>query len=102
MEGYTGVAYPFNECGLLLLTGSESQSINIPGIIRLTDNRVFTNPKATREEKLKQTELIAYEVARLWFGNMVTPREPGDAWGLDQLAAFMAHKMTYQRQRARE
>ncbi len=102
MEGYTGVAYPFNECGLLLLTGSESQSVNIPGIIRLTDNRVFTNSKATREEKLKQTELIAYEVARLWFGNMVTPREPGDAWGLDQLAAFMAHKMTYQRQRARE
>ena len=102
MEGYTGVAYPFNECCLLLLTGPEAQKIGNPGIIRLTDNRVFTKPKATREEKLKQTELIAYETARLWFGNMVTPREPDDAWGLDLLAAFMAHKMTYQRQRARE
>ena len=102
MEGYTGVAYPFNECGLLLLTGSDLQDITSPGIIRLTDSRVFTHPKATREESLKQTELIAHEVARLWFGNMITPREPGDAWGLDQLAAFMAHKMTYQRQRAKE
>lgn len=102
MEGYTGVPYPFDECGLLLMTSPGAQDISNPGIIRLTDSRVFTKPKASREEKLKQSELIAYETARLWFGNMVTPREPSDAWGLNQLAAFMAHKMTYQRQRARE
>lgn len=101
MEGYTGVAYPFNECGLLLLTDSESQGIDNPGVIRLTDNRVFIKPKASRDEKLKRNELIALETARLWFGNMVTPREASDAWGIDLLAAFMAHKMTYQNKRAR-
>ena len=102
MEGYTGMPYPFNECGVLLLADPEAKEIGNPGIIRLTDSRVFTNAKATREEKLKQSELIAYETARLWFGNMVMPRETGDAWGLNLLASFMAHKMTYQRQRARE
>lgn len=101
MEGFTGVAYPFNECGLLLLTGPASQDINNPGIIRLTDSRVFTPKKPTREESLKQSELIAYETARLWFGNMVTPREAKDAWGIDLLAAYMAHKMAYQSKRAR-
>ena len=102
MEGYTGVAYPFKECGVLLLTDPEAAEIGNPGIIRLTDRHVFTEGNPSREERLKRNELIARETARLWFGNMVSPREKGDAWGLDLLAAFMAHKMTYQRQRERE
>lgn len=102
MEGYTGVPYPFNECGVLLLTAPEAEVIGNPGIIRLTDRHVFTEGNPSREEKTKRSELIARETARLWFGNMVSPREKGDVWGLDLLAGFMAHKMVHQHQREKE
>ena len=102
MEGYTGIPYPFDECGVLLLTTPEAKEIDNPGIIRLTDSHVFAEGNATREERVQRSELIARETARLWFGNMVSPRKKDDLWGLDLLAGFMAHKMVHQHQRDRQ
>ncbi|MCH5309689.1 MAG: ERAP1-like C-terminal domain-containing protein [Prevotella sp.] len=95
MEGYTGIACPFgNEFGLLILPGYQFGGMEHPGAIQLSDRRVFLERNATQEELLHRTELIAHEVAHLWFGDFVSLKWFEDVWAKEVFANFMAAKIT--------
>lgn len=94
MEDYTRLPYPFEECGLLILPSAQFEDIEYAGAIRLTDPHVFTGASPSKEEKQERSKLIAHETAHLWFGNMVSPIEPGEAWSNEVFANLMASKMT--------
>ena len=94
MEGYTGIACPFKEYGMVVLPGYQFGGMEHPGAIQLSDRRVFLEKNATQEEKAARLELIAHETAHLWFGDLVSLKWFEDVWTKEVLANFMASKMS--------
>ena len=96
MEGYTGIACPFQAYGMVVLPGYQFGGMEHPGAIQLNDRRIFLEKNATQEEKAARTELIAHETAHLWFGDLVSLKWFEDVWTKEVLANFMASKITRQ------
>lgn len=94
MEGYTGIACPFKEYGMVVLPGYQFGGMEHPGAIQMNDRRIFLEKNATQEEKAARLELIAHETAHLWFGDLVSLKWFEDVWAKEVLANFMAAKIT--------
>ena len=94
MEGYTGIACPFKEYGMVVLPGYQFGGMEHPGAIQMNDRRIFLEKNATQEEKAARLELIAHETAHLWFGDLVSLKWFEDVWAKEVLANFMASKIT--------
>ena len=94
MEGYTGIACPFREYGMVVLPGYQFGGMEHPGAIQMNDRRIFLEKNATQEEKAARLELIAHETAHLWFGDLVSLKWFEDVWTKEVLANFMASKIT--------
>ncbi|MBQ8487935.1 MAG: aminopeptidase [Prevotella sp.] len=94
MEGYTGLKYPFDEFGMIILPGYQFSGMEHPGAIQLTDRRIFLGSHPSQDERMSRTELIAHETAHQWFGNIVALKWFEDVWTKEVLANFMAAKMT--------
>ena len=94
MEGYTGIACPFKEYGMVVLPGYQFGGMEHPGAIQFNDRRIFLEKNATQEEKAARLELIAHETAHLWFGDLVSLKWFEDVWAKEVLANFMAAKIT--------
>ena len=93
MEGYTGIACPFKEYGMVVLPGYQFGGMEHPGAIQMNDRRIFLEKNATQEEKAARLELIAHETAHLWFGDLVSLKWFEDVWTKEVLANFMASKI---------
>lgn len=94
MESYTGLKYPFNEFGLIILPGFQFSGMEHPGAILLTDRRLFLGSHPSQDEQLSRMELIAHETAHQWFGNMVSLKWFEDVWAKEVFANFFASKIT--------
>jgi aminopeptidase N len=94
MEGYTGIACPFKEYGMVVLPGYQFGGMEHPGAIQMNDRRIFLEKNATQEEQAARLELIAHETAHLWFGDLVSLKWFEDVWAKEVLANFMASKIT--------
>lgn len=97
MEGYTGIKYPLEEFGMIILPGYQFGGMENPGAVQLTDRRIFLGSHPSKDEQLSRMELIAHETAHQWFGNMVTLKWFGDVWTKEVFANFMASKITRQK-----
>ena len=92
MEGYTGIANPYQKEGVVyILPSFQLGGLERRGAVALSDKSVFLDKKPTKEDLLKRTELIAHETAHIWFGNILAINEP---WAKEVLANFMASKIT--------
>ncbi len=94
MEGYTGIACPFKEYGMVVLPGYQFGGMEHPGAIQMNDRRIFLEKNATQEEKAARLQLVAHETAHLWFGDLVSLKWFEDVWAKEVLANFMASKIT--------
>lgn len=94
MESYTGLKYPFNEFGIIILPGYQFSGMEHPGAIQLTDRRLFLGSKPSQDEQISRMELIAHETAHQWFGNMVSLKWFEDVWTKEVFANFFASKIT--------
>ena len=94
MEGYTGIAYPFSEYGMVILPGYQFGGMEHPGAVQLTDRRIFLGQNPSQEQELSRLELIAHETAHMWFGDMVSLKWFEDVWTNEVIANFMASKIT--------
>lgn len=94
LEGYTGIACPFQEYGFVILPSYQFGGMEHPGAIQLSDRRIFLEKHATQEDELARMELIAHETAHLWFGDLVSLKWFEDVWAKEVLANFMASKIT--------
>ena len=95
MEGYTGIANPFaDKFGILILPGYQFGGMEHPGAIQFSDRRIFLDKNATKEDLLSRSEIIAHEIAHLWFGDLVSLKWFEDVWTKEVFAGFMAEKIT--------
>jgi aminopeptidase N len=93
MEDYTGIPYPFQNYGCVVLPGYQFGGMEHPGCIQLRDKTIFLDPNPTPDERLKRLQLIAHETAHIWFGDLVTMRWFNDVWTKEVFANFMADKV---------
>ena len=94
MEQYTGIPYPFDSYGLVVLPGYQFGGMEHPGAIQLSDQRVFLGKSPTQDDLLSRFELIAHETAHMWFGDLVTMQWFDDVWTKEVFANYMASKMS--------
>ena len=93
MEEYTGIPYPFEHYGFVVLPGYQFGGMEHPGCIQFNDLRIFLGPEPTPDEEMSRLNLIAHETAHMWFGDLVTMRWFDDVWTKEVYANFMADKI---------
>ncbi len=93
MEEYTGIPYPFENYGFVVLPGYQFGGMEHPGCIQFNDQRIFLGPEPTPDEEMSRLNLIAHETAHMWFGDLVTMRWFDDVWTKEVYANFMADKI---------
>lgn len=93
MEQYTGIAYPFQKYGFVILPGYQFGGMEHPGCIQYKDLTLFLGPNPTPDEELNRLHLLAHETAHMWFGDLVTMRWFNDVWTKEVFANFMADKI---------
>ena len=97
MEQYTGIAYPFEKYGFVVLPGYQFGGMEHPGCIQYKDQTLFLGPNPTPDEELNRLHLLAHETAHMWFGDLVTMRWFDDVWTKEVFANFMAAKISRER-----
>ena len=93
LEHYTGIPYPFQKYGFVILPGYQFGGMEHPGCIQYKDNTLFLGPNPTPDEELNRLHLLAHETAHMWFGDLVTMRWFNDVWTKEVFANFMADKI---------
>lgn len=93
MEEYTGIPYPFEHYGFVVLPGYQFGGMEHPGCIQYNDQRIFLGPEPTPDEEMSRLNLIAHETSHMWFGDLVTMRWFDDVWTKEVYANFMADKI---------
>lgn len=93
LEEYTGIAYPFDSLGMLLVPAFEFGGMEHPGAVFYQESSLLLPEHATAEERRQRAHLIAHETAHLWFGDLVTMPWFDDVWLKEVFANLMAGKI---------
>ena len=102
MESYTGIKCPNKEYGLALIPDYAPGGTENPGAILINEASLLLEKGATKEQQQKRFELIAHEVAHLWFGNIVLLNNPKNLWEKEVMANIMASKIARRQVDAKE
>lgn len=93
LERYTGMPYPFDDYGFVVLPGYQFGGMEHPEAIQFTDHEIFLGEHPTPEELQTRLELVAHETVHCWFGDCVTMCWFDDVWTKEVFANFLASKI---------
>ncbi|MFP3834475.1 M1 family metallopeptidase [Chryseobacterium sp. SIMBA_028] len=93
-EKWTDIKHPFQKHGLVVIPDFQFGGMEHPGAILFQNSTLFLDQNATQNQLNNRSNLIAHEVAHLWFGDMVTMNWFNDVWMKEVFANFMADKST--------
>ncbi|MBI4376260.1 MAG: ERAP1-like C-terminal domain-containing protein [Elusimicrobia bacterium] len=92
LEDYTQIPYPFGKLDFVLIPSFQYGGMEHPGVVYFNESKLLLEESATRKDELRRAELIAHEMAHMWFGNLVTMRWFDDVWLKEVFANFLAAK----------
>ncbi|MCT3854413.1 aminopeptidase [Elizabethkingia anophelis] len=93
-EKWTGIPHPFQKHGLVVVPDFQFGGMEHPGAILFQNSTLFLDKNATQSQLNNRSNLLAHEVAHLWFGDMVTMDWFNDVWTKEVFANLMADKST--------
>ena len=91
-EDWTGLPYPFHNLGMAAIPNFQFGGMEHPGSILYQSSSLFLDPVATASQLNNRSNLLAHELAHMWFGDLVTMRWFNDVWMKEVFANFMADK----------
>ncbi|MBT6036269.1 MAG: peptidase M1, partial [Kordiimonadaceae bacterium] len=93
MEDYTGIKFPFQKFGFVLIPSFQFGGMEHVGAIQYKASTMVLDKNPSATERLSRASLIGHETSHMWFGDLVTMDWFNDVWTKEVFANFMSAKL---------
>ncbi len=89
-ERVFGRAYPFGDCyDQVFVPEFNAGAMENPGMVTFSDERFVFRSRTTTGQRRLRAQVIAHEMAHMWFGDLVTMRWWDDLWLNESFAELL-------------
>ena len=94
-EEYTGIKFPIGKMDLIAVPDFVFGAMENYGAVTFRENLLLVYPGVTSKAGLERiAEVIAHEIAHMWFGNLVSPADWKYVWLNEAFATLFGYAIT--------
>ncbi len=94
LQEYFGIAYPYGKLDLVAVPDFEAGAMENAGAVFFRETLLLLDPAtASLAERKRAAEVIAHELAHMWYGDLVTMEWWDDLWLNEAFATWMAYRV---------
>jgi aminopeptidase N len=90
--GLFGVDYPWGRYDQVFVPEFNAGAMENPGCVTIRDEYVFRS-QVTEAERQTRADIVAHEMAHMWFGDLVTMRWWDDLWLNESFAEYLGYRV---------
>ncbi|WP_455365052.1 M1 family metallopeptidase [[Eubacterium] cellulosolvens] len=92
-EHYFGITYQLPKLHLITVPEFSALAMENWGAVTFREVGLHIDEKSDFRTKKRVAEVVAHELAHMWYGNLVTMRWWNDLWLNESVATFISHKV---------
>ena len=94
LQAYFDIPYPYGKLDLVAVPDFEAGAMENAGAVFFRETLLLLDPKtASLGERKRAAEVIAHELAHMWYGDLVTMAWWDDLWLNEAFATWMAYRV---------